>query len=403
VGVKIEDDMKFLAILITLVCPAQAALLANFQTTHGNVTVELQYDKAPQAVANFITLAQGTRSRIVQNTGAITKAPLYIGEKFFRVINDPTFKIAQTGSGTGNNGGTTGFTFRDEFDPTLTHVPYVLSMANSGPNSNSSQIFFTGNATIPNLNNVHTVFGLITDVPSRGVIDAIMAAGNNGTTITGVTFSRTDPAAVAFNEFGQNLPICMGVEGTLSANINVSITYALNTPLPAGSVLQAFSSTNLQAWGKFGEIYQGVGQSGASNVTLKIPTVSRPLPPREFYQLPLVTYPDALAPASLANRTLIMGLASGATYTFNFNAAGTGGSVVDSTNPSMPGVIAGVNYQPAPYSATWIIDAGAVGFFRFQCVLKTETPTHILGTNRSEKASDGFWVPLSNGSLSLTK
>ena len=138
--------VKSFILLIAAACPLHAALLAHFQTTQGAVTAELQYTKAPQAVANFITLSQGTRKRLNVATGVVTNAPFYIGEKFFRVINDSTFKIAQTGSGNGTNaGGGPGYTFRDEFDPTLTHVPYVLSMANSGPNSNGSQIFFTGN------------------------------------------------------------------------------------------------------------------------------------------------------------------------------------------------------------------------------------------------------------------
>jgi peptidyl-prolyl cis-trans isomerase A (cyclophilin A) len=390
--------MKLFALLVTFSGPVQAALLANVQTTQGTIVVELQYDKAPQAVANFITLAQGTRSRIVQNTGAITNAPLYIGEKFFRVINDPSFKIAQTGSGTGNNSGGPGYTFRDEFHPTLTHVPYVLSMANSGVQSNGSQIFFTGNATIPSLNNVHTVFGLITDTSSRGVIDAILSVGNDGATITGVGFSRTDPAAIAFNELSQNLPICTGVAGHLSINKNVSSVYALNTPLPAGTIFQAFRSPDLQSWSKINEIYQGTGLSGASSITLDSATL-----PKAFYHIPLVTYPDALAPASLANRTLIMGLSSGANYTFAFNAVGTGGFATNSTNPSMPSAFNLTGYQPFPYKATWVMNAGSLGVLGFSCVLSTETGTHVLGNNQSYKLINGSWDFLSSGSLSLTK
>ena len=191
--------VRFVVTLVALISPLQAELLAHFQTSLGNVVVELQHQKAPQAVANFITMAEATRTRIHPITGAVIRSPLYIGEKFFRVVNDANFKIAQTGSGTGTNSGGPGFTFRDEFDPTLTHVPYVLSMANSGPNTNGSQIFFTGNSSPHHLDNVHTIFGLIPDPASRTVIDAIIAAGSGGSTITGLTFSRTDAAAVAFN------------------------------------------------------------------------------------------------------------------------------------------------------------------------------------------------------------
>ncbi|NJM38515.1 MAG: hypothetical protein HC845_12015 [Akkermansiaceae bacterium] len=75
--------MKLLVILIALTNPVQAALLANIQTTRGMIVVDLQYDKAPQAVANLMTMAQGTRSRIVEKTGAITTAPLLYRREFF--------------------------------------------------------------------------------------------------------------------------------------------------------------------------------------------------------------------------------------------------------------------------------------------------------------------------------
>ncbi len=390
--------VRFLVVLITLFSPLQAELLAHFQTSQGNVEVALQYNKAPQAVANFITLAEATRTRINPVTGAVIRSPLYIGEKFFRVINDSGFKIAQTGSGTGTNSGGPGFTFRDEFDPTLTHVPYVLSMANSGPNSNGSQIFFTGNVSIPSLNNVHTIFGLVTDLASRTVIDAILAAGTDGSTITGLTFSRTDAAAAAFNEQAQKLPVCAGVAGHLAVTAGVSTQYLLDSPMPAGSVLQVFRSPDLQTWPKLGEIYQGTGASGSSGITFDNATL-----PRAFYQIPLVTYPDALAPASLANRTLVMGMFGSQTMTFQFNAIGTGGTATYSQNSANPTAITSVSYTRSPYKATWVIYTAAYNPFRFQGLLKSEDPSLVLGSNTSEQLGTLGWSALSSGTLSLTK
>ncbi len=395
--------MRFLVVVIALCAPLQAELLAHFQTSQGTVSVALQYATAPQAVANFITLAEATRTRIHPLTSAVIRSPLYIGEKFFRVINDPGFKIAQTGSGTGTNSGGPGFTFRDEFDPTLTHVPYVLSMANSGPTSNGSQIFFTGNVSIPSLNNVHTIFGLITDPASRAVIDSILAAGNDGSTITGLTFSRTDAAAIAFNEQAQNLPVVTGVAGHLAVTLGVRTQYLLDSPLPPGSTLQAFRSPDLQTWTKLGEIYQGTGTSGFNSITFNSITFDSATLPRAFYQIPLVTYPDALAPASLANRTLVMGMFGSQTMTFQFNALGTGGTATYSQTPTTPTPITGVTYTPAPHKATWIIYTAAYNPLRFQGTLNTENPSHILGTNKSEQSNGISWAALSSGTLSLTK
>lgn len=390
--------VRFLVLLIALFSPLQAELLAHFQTSLGNVVVELQHQKAPQAVANLITLAEATRSRINPMTGAVVRSPLYIGEKFFRVVNDPGFKIAQTGSGTGTNIGGPGYIFRDEFNPTLTHVPYVLSMANSGPVTNGSQIFFTGNASVHHLDNVHTIFGLITDPASRTVIDAILAAGSDGSTIIGLTFSHTDAVAIAFDEHAQKLPMCAGVAGHLEVTLGVKTQYVLDLPLPAGSIFQAFRSPDLKTWAKLGEIYQGTGASGFSSIIFDSATL-----PRAFYQIPLVTYPDALAPALLANRTLVMGLPSSQTMTYQFNALGTGGTAVDSANPANPTAITSVSYTRSPYRASWVIYTAASIHYRFQGMLKSEDASHVIGTNTSEKLIGPNWTATGSGTLKLTK
>lgn len=390
--------VKALAVLIALTVPLKAALVATVETTLGDIVVELQYDKAPQAVANFITLAEGSRTRVDPTTGSVTNAPLYVGEKFFRVVNEPTFKIAQTGSGTGNNSGGPGYTFRDEFDPSLSHVPYVLSMANSGVATNGSQIFFTGNATASHLDNVHTVFGVVTDTASRGVIDAIHAAGNDGSSITRITFARTDTTAAGFDEHAQNLPVCSGGAGKLAVIPGQETRFDLTSPQAAGTVLQAFRSTDLQTWSKLGEIYQGTGQTGFSDI--KFDNASAP---SAFFHIPVVMYPDALAPASLANRTLTVGLMDNQTFTFQFDATGTGGTGTYSENPGSPTTITEVSYSPAPHKAVWIISTTSYNPLRFQGFLKSETSAHVLGTNTCEQWNGSSWSSLGGGSLSLTK
>ena len=154
----------------------------------------------------------------------------------------------------------------------------------------------------------------------------------------------------------------------------------------------------MQSWAKLGEIYQGTGLAGFSSITFDSATL-----PRAFYQVPLVTYPDALSPASLANRTMVMGLPFSETMTYQFNALGTGGTATYSADPSNPTTITSVSYTRSPYMATWVIATVGYVAFRYQGMLKSENLTFILGTNTSETWNGFVWNFFGSGTLSLTK
>ena len=133
---------------------------ATITTRRGNIVIELYEDKTPKTVANFEKLA---------------KKGFYDGLKFHRVIED--FMI-QGGCPRGTGTGGPGYQFEDEFHKDLKHDgPGVLSMANSGPNTNGSQFFITHVAT-PWLDGKHTVFGRVT--AGMEVLDKIENAPLNG-------------------------------------------------------------------------------------------------------------------------------------------------------------------------------------------------------------------------------
>jgi len=114
------------------------------ETTMGDIEVQLFSEEVPKTVDNFVTLA---------------KKGFYDGIIFHRVI--PEFMI-QTGDPTGTGTGGPGYKFNDEFSSKLKHdKPGILSMANSGPNTNGSQFFITEIPT-PWLDRRHSVFGLVT-------------------------------------------------------------------------------------------------------------------------------------------------------------------------------------------------------------------------------------------------
>jgi peptidyl-prolyl cis-trans isomerase A (cyclophilin A) len=133
---------------------------ARFDTTEGTFTIRLFDKEAPKTVSNFVGLVEGSKEWKDPATGAKKKQPYYDGVIFHRVING--FMI-QGGDPLGVGTGGPGYTFADEFHPSLRHDRAgILSMANSGPNTNGSQFFITLGPT-PHLDRRHSVFGEVVE------------------------------------------------------------------------------------------------------------------------------------------------------------------------------------------------------------------------------------------------
>lgn len=174
--------MKFTFLILLSLLPLRSfaqiyadVTVSSGDTTLGTFRVRMLHVRAPRTVANFIGLAAGTRNWIDPATGAVESGtPYYDGLVFHRLIHD--FMI-QGGDPLGTGVGGPGYIFQDEFDDSLRHTgPYVMSMANSGVNSNGSQFFITL-AAAPHLDDKHSVFGVVVpeDDPtypgSRALID----------------------------------------------------------------------------------------------------------------------------------------------------------------------------------------------------------------------------------------
>jgi cyclophilin family peptidyl-prolyl cis-trans isomerase len=354
------------ALLLAVAPVSFAALEADFITTRGTVTVTLEHAKAPKAVASLITLSQGTRSWFESADGSVRREPFFNGLSFGSVVNNSQARLAELGAAD------PGYQFQDEFDASLVHEPYVLSMSNDGPNTNGALLTFTGSTALPDRDGLHTVFGKIAAGASRTVLDSILTAGADATTITAVVIRRTDPAAVAFDEFAVALPQVQAVNGPLQVIPGSQVN--LLFPQPEVSVLRATTSTDLISWESRFHRFSALDDAPAGPSV----TLDGALLPKQFYQIVLTGYPaepQAGGPSTFANRTLtLVGLGAGEMI-YRFDAAGLAGTyenfVVPGEAPWFSGSFQVRNEQPPQF-----------GPYAFRLLLQvqgmTGTPFHLI-------------------------
>ena len=161
-------------------------MYAKINTTKGEILIQLEYEKTPLTVANFVALAEGTMANKKKDLGT----SYYNGLKFHRVIAD---FMVQGGCPEGSGMGDPGYKFADEFHPELKHDKGgILSMANSGPGTNGSQFFITHKET-PWLDGKHTVFGHV--VEGMDVVNSIA----QDDVMNSVTIIREGKSAKSFD------------------------------------------------------------------------------------------------------------------------------------------------------------------------------------------------------------
>ena len=350
--------MRFFFFLVCLLTKAaHSQIFADFSTTLGDFTVELDYENSPKTVANFVILAEGSRPWINSTTGEVqVSTPFYDGITFHRVIDE---FIIQAGSPNGLGTDGPGYVFPDEVTNGLAFdEPYLFAMANSGPNSNGSQFFITEG--IPtNLNGIHTIFGSVS--VGEDIVDLIHAtpvdAGDSPITdvvINSLLIRRVGEAAEAFDEFAEELPIVSEIS---LPRIEISADgSSLITGQPAGSSLTLDSGTDLIEWTS--EQYF-LDRDSASAVVGELE--------REFYRIPLptplVTWPVS-APAPASYRGMTLDFTIGATLIqLVINDTGLGTITFDGT---VGQIIEFREEFTNPYGASLLVFSDTFAPFRFR-------------------------------------
>lgn len=251
---KVSKLLLMLSVSLSMVVTGTAAptndgLYATLQTTMGDVCFKLYYTNVPRTVANFVSLAEGTRPWLDPRDSFVSSEPYYNGSIFHRVISN--FMI-QCGSPKKDGSDGPGYTFEDEFNPALRHNhPGVVSMANVGPDSNGGQIFITVAAT-PWLDDVHTVFGNV--VAGMNVVSNIAAVqvSDPGVkdrplvdiTITNVFITRNGSNALNFAVTNQALPEVEALPISIANSSGIKVS----TGTATSSYQYVYGSTNLRDW-----------------------------------------------------------------------------------------------------------------------------------------------------------
>jgi peptidyl-prolyl cis-trans isomerase A (cyclophilin A) len=233
--------------------PTTNGLYAAFNTSMGTFYCQLRYDLTPRTVANFITLADGSKSWLDYSHARLVQQPFYNGLTFHRVIAG---FVIQAGSPNGMGTDDPGYAFNNEIAPSLNNNSAgVLGMANSGgTNSNGSQFYITLGPQ-PSLNGLYTVFGNVVEG-----LNVVTNIGNVPTdtnnkpltpvVISNVTILRIGTAASNFNAQAVSPPLPVPqftASQMLAQGPNLLLVWNYNS----NSVYRICYSSDLNSWNGF--------------------------------------------------------------------------------------------------------------------------------------------------------
>lgn len=408
-----KKTLLFLSASLALAGSAAAQIYADFQTSLGAFSCELNHTATPRTVASFITLAEGSRAWLDESTGIVSTVkppqPFYNGLTFHRVANDgPGFAIAQGGSRKADGSDGPGYSFPDEINASVPasykfDQPYLLAMANSGPNTNGSQFFLTGTA-IPGLEGLHTVFGRVSE--GTAVIDAILGVSVDANdkpvvpvVIQGVTIRRVGKEAAKFKAAKQPLPKVAAAKFKTKALTDGN--HRLLFPQKARSTARIWTETpENPGWELVFERYLGSGEPTYKGGDVSLGGRTLPLPAASAWLRPsVVTYSaDALAPTRMNGWQLSLGNEAG-DFVLTFPVTGSPTYVYTEEGTTTPqnGTITSVSYEPDGYGAILVIESSGLLPLRFRMGFDAFDGVVLSGRQKGFFWSIFRWVPLAEG------
>lgn len=306
-------------------------LMSHGGTPKGTFTAKLFYDKAPLTVGNFVNLAEGRQTFVDEKNGTVVTRPYYNGLKCHRIIAG--FMI-QGGCPRGNGTSGPGYKFPDEFDSTLRHtVAGMLSMANSGVDTNGSQFFVTV-APTTHLDDKHSVFGQVVDgyntvVQPLSTVPTVNPAAQDDRPVQDVIIEevKIHRAGTAARTLNPPLPTLELVP--LTASLGAGNSCQLDFPRAPFAGFDLLNTGDLAVWeldelGSFGE----TPDTSLLNGTSFAPVGAA----KRFFRMARVNYASP-GPASLVGKKVVVessslrmtyNLTSATTATYNlFQSSGT--------------------------------------------------------------------------------
>ena len=340
-------------------------IFADFTTSLGDFTVWLDAERAPRAVASFVGLATGETGWLDEQSN-VWHRPFYDGSIFHRVVKDSaTNGIAIQGGGylwrsvNTNTGVVTtnfsgpGYAMLENVTNGLAHSNGVISMANSGPNTDGSQFFITVTNWFE-WDGGYSIFGhVVTGMPAVTAIAAVEVQPANERPLQDVVLSNVVIRRVgAFDVAAQGIP---APESTPMAAYRSGTNLELRIELaPQTRPLMFSESTDMQTW-EHNRLLPPSVDFYTNTVQIlpgKIPLAN--LGAKYFFHSSRVRYPASItAPTSHLGRTFTFKWAApDMTYsvTFSTNASAmSSGWVKEGTNAPAPRVIFGSSWSRDAY------------------------------------------------------